>query len=319
MKTIAFHDNNLCLRGTTNAMFDYADYNERILGNKSIIVSSKWGNLDGLDKFKTRFGENNVHLMDFYAYHSVLPSLNVDYLYIIKSGGISDGLCMDTIPTLIHVVFRSNEPHGHKYKYVSDWLAKDQGYSPEDNAVPHMISKLPTPKYNLREQLGISQNKKVFGYLGGSTEFNIKFVQEVVEKIAKERNDIVFLFMNINKFCDDNSNIIHLPGTYDMEEKSAFINACDAMLHARGGGETFGCAVAEFTIENKPVVTYRDSGERSHIEILGDRGIYYSSYDEVYDILNNFNSYVKYDDYYKAYDNHSPEKIMERFNKNFLS
>lgn len=319
MKTIAFHDNNLCLRGTTNAMFDYADYNERILGNKSIIVSSQWGNLDALDKFKTRFGSNNVHLMDFYAYHSVLPSLNVDYLYIIKSGGMSDGLYMDTIPTLIHVVFRSNEPHGHKYKYVSDWLAKDQGYNPEDDAVPHMISKLPTPKYNLRERLGISDNKKVFGYLGGSTEFNIKFVQEVVERITKERNDIVFLFMNINKFCDDHSNIIHLPGTYDLDEKSAFINACDAMLHARGGGETFGCAVAEFTIENKPVVTYRDSGERSHIEILGDRGIYYSSYEEVYDILNNFNSYVKYDDYFRAYDNHSPEKIMERFNKNFLS
>ena len=38
MKIIAFHDNNLCLRGTTNAMYDYADYNERILGNKSIIL-----------------------------------------------------------------------------------------------------------------------------------------------------------------------------------------------------------------------------------------------------------------------------------------
>ena len=319
MKTIAFHDNNLCLRGTTNAMYDYADYNEKILGNKSIIVSSQWGNLDALDKFKTRFGENNVHLMDFYAYHSVLPSLNVDYLYIIKSGGMSDGLYMDSIPTLIHVVFRSNEPHGHKYKYVSDWLAKDQGYDPEDHSVPHMITKLPTPKYNLKERLGISENKKVFGYLGGSTEFNIKFVQGAVERTVKERNDIVFLFMNINKFCEDNPNIIHLPGTYDLEEKSAFINACDGMLHARGGGETFGCAVAEFTIENRPVITYRDSGERSHIEILGERGIYYSSYDEVYDIINNFNSYVKYGDYYRVYDNHSPEKIMERFNKNFLS
>ena len=319
MKTIAFHDNNLCLRGTTNAMYDYADYNEKILGNKSIIVSSQWGNLDALDKFKIRFGENNVHLMDFYAYHSVLPSLNVDYLYIIKSGGMSDGLYMDSIPTLIHVVFRSNEPHGHKYKYVSDWLAKDQGYDPEDHSVPHMITKLPTPKYNLKERLGISENKKVFGYLGGSTEFNIKFVQGAVERTVKERNDIVFLFMNINKFCEDNPNIIHLHGTYDLEEKSAFINACDGMLHARGGGETFGCAVAEFTIENRPVITYRDSGERSHIEILGERGIYYSSYDEVYDIINNFNSYVKYDDYYRAYDNHSPEKIMERFNKNFLS
>lgn len=319
MKTIAFHDNNLCLRGTTQAMFDYADFNEKILGNKSIILSSPNGNLDAINKFKYRFGLNNIHLIHFNDYNNFLIKNKVDYLYIIKSGGASDGLCLDEIPTLIHVVFRSNEPHGHKYKYVSDWLAKDQGYDPIEHAVPHMIKKLPKPKYNLRERLSISQNKKVFGYLGGSTEFNIKFVQEVVNKISKENNDIKFIFMNVNKFCEDNPNIIHLPGNWDMAEKSAFINACDGMLHARGGGETFGCAVAEFTIENKPVITYRDSGERSHIEILGERGIYYSSYEEVYDILNNFDSYVKYDDYYIAYDNHSPEKIMDRFKKNFLT
>jgi phosphosulfolactate synthase (CoM biosynthesis protein A) len=78
-------------------------------------------------------------------------------------------------------------------------LAKDQGYDPIDHAIPHMITKLPTPKYNLRERLGMGENKKVFGYLGGSTEFNIRYVQEVVERICKERNDIVFLFMNITK------------------------------------------------------------------------------------------------------------------------
>jgi hypothetical protein len=319
MKTIAFHDNNLCLRGTTNAMYDYADYNEKILGNKSIIVSSPRMNLDALPKFEKRFGSENIHLMTFYEYHSMLPKLNVDYLYIIKGGGSSDGLCSSVIPTLIHVVFRHNDPHGHKYRYVSDWLAKDQGYDPDEYSVPHMITKLPTPKYNLREKLGISHSNKVFGYLGGSTEFNIRFVQEMVDKIARERNDITFIFMNIDKFCEDSPNIIHLPGTWDSEEKSAFINACDGMIHARGGGETFGCSVAEFSIENKPVITYRDSGERSHIEILGERGIYYSSHQEIYDILNNFDSYVKYDDYYRAYDNFSPEKIMERFNKNFLN
>ena len=40
MKTIAFHDNNLCLRGSTNAMYAYADYNEKILGNKRFEVNS---------------------------------------------------------------------------------------------------------------------------------------------------------------------------------------------------------------------------------------------------------------------------------------
>lgn len=318
MKTIAFHDNNLCLRGTTNAMYDYADYNEKILGNKSIIVSSPYGNLDSLDKFKSRFGQN-VHLMDFSSYHTSLPNMGVDYLYIIKGGGIGDGMWSDKIPTLIHVVFRANEPHGHKYKYVSDWLAKDQGYDPIDHAVPHMIKRLPEPNYSLREKLGIGKDKIVFGYLGGSTEFNIRDAHEVVKRVVSERKDIYFIFMNINKFTEDHPNIIHLPPSWDLHEKSAFIESCDAMLHARSGGETFGCSVAEFSIMNKPVVTYNSSGERSHLEILGDRAITYKGYEDLYDIVNNLKSYIKWDDYYKMYDNHSPEKIMERFDKNFLN
>jgi hypothetical protein len=318
MKTIAFHDNNLCLRGTTNAMYDYADYNEKILGNKSIIVSSPYGNLDALDKFKNRFGEN-VILTDFGSYVPVLNKLNVDYLYIIKGGGKSDGLYTNDIPSLIHSVFRSNEPHGHKYCYVSDWLAKDQGYDPIDYAVPHMVTRLPEPNYDLRKKLGIGDDKIVFGYLGGATEFNHTGAHQIIKRIVSERKDIYFIFMNINKFMDDNPNVIHLPGSWDLSEKSSFINACDAMLHARSGGETFGCSVAEFSIMNKPVVTYSLSGERSHLEILGERAILYSTDNELYDILNNLKSYIKYDDYYKAYDNHSPEKIMERFNKNFLS
>ena len=65
MKTIAFHDNNLCLRGTTQAMFDYADFNEKILGNKSIILSSPNGNLDAINKFKYRFVCNTQIILRF--------------------------------------------------------------------------------------------------------------------------------------------------------------------------------------------------------------------------------------------------------------
>ena len=317
MKTIAFHDNNLCLRGTTVAMYDYADYNERILGNKSIIVSQATSNLDALPKFKQRF--EHIYLTPLYEYENVLKPHNVDFIYLIKAGSKWDGLCFDNIPSLIHVVFRSNEPHGHRYKYVSDWLAKDQGYDPVDHAVPHMVKKFEGETYDLREKLGISKSKTVFGCYAGATEFNIGDVHAAIKNTVNSRDDIVFLFMNINKFCDPHPNIIHLPGTYDMREKAAFIRACDAMIHARGGGETFGCSVAEFCIENKPVVTCSGSGERSHIEILGDRGIYYNGYEPVYDILNNLKKYAVRDDYYKAYDNYSPEKIMERFNKNFLS
>jgi hypothetical protein len=315
MKTIAFHDNNLCLRGTSVALYDYADYNEKILGNKSIILSSQRGNLDALDKFKNRF---ETHLMDFYAYQDFCNKNKVDYLYIIKSGGKSDGLCLVETPTLIHSVFCVNEPHGHKYFYVSDWLAKNQGYNPDTHSLPHIVTNLPSPKYNLREKLNIPKNNKVFGCYAGSTEFNINFVHDAIRRTVEERDDIVFIFMNINKF-HEHKNIIYLPGSWDMGEKSSFIHACDAMIHARSGGETFGCAVAEFSVENKPVITYGLSGERSHLELLGDRAIIYNSYDEVYNIFNNIDDYILYDDYYKCYDNNKPEVIMDKFEKKFLN
>lgn len=319
MKTIAFYDNNLCLRGTSIALYQYALYNETILGNKSIILSQPHSDLSALDKFKNRF---DVHLLPFNTndYENLLYKCNVDFFYVIKAGRSSDGLLLNNIPTLIHCVFTGGDIHGHRYAFVSDWLCKYSGYDPVQYSIPHIAERLPDPFLNLKEQFNIASNQTVFGCYAGSTEFNIDFVHKTIEKILSERNDITFLFMNINKFTNIQSdNLIFLNGTHDLRYKSSFVHACDAMIHARSGGETFGCAVAEFTMCNKPVLTYSMSGERSHIEILKDRAILYSSPEELYDIFTNLKSYIKYDDYYKAYDEYSAEKIMHKFNRIFLS
>ena len=84
-----------------------------------------------------------------------------------------------------------------------------------------------------------------------------------------------------------------------MNYKASFVRACDAMIHARGRGETFGLAISEFAIENKPIITYANSPEKCHIELLGDRGIYYTNQEEVTYILNNLNEFKKFNDYYK--------------------
>jgi hypothetical protein len=315
MKRIGFYSNNLCYRGTTNAMYAYADYNEKVLGNKSIIMTSPDFNLDSLDKFKNRFGE--VHFTPTWSWDDFFVKEKIDGLYITKYGNSNDGISTSKVPCYIHVVFRVNEPHGDRYCYISDWLAKDQGYDPIDKSIPYIVEKAPKPKYDLREKLGISKDKTVFACYAGKTEFNVYHTHSAITKIVSERDDIIFLFMNIDKF-HEHKNIIYLPPTWDLSEKSAFVHAADAMIHGRNSGETFGCAVAEFSIENKPVITNFEAGERAHIEILGDRGIYYNNFDEVYDILNNLNKYIKHNDYYKAYDPYTPEIIMQRFKKNFL-
>jgi hypothetical protein len=318
-KTILFHDNNLTLRGTSVAVYDYADYNEKILGGKSIILAKPDDNLNRaktkfLNRFETLFGWWSSKELD-----DLMDNKKADYFYSIRSGNRSDGNLPHDHPSLVHVVFRNNDPHGTKYVYVSDWLAQDQGYDPETHSVPHIVRPLPNASYNLREKLGIPKDIIVFGCYGGSTEFNISFVHEIISKIVNERKDIIFLFMNINSFCDNHKHIIHLPGTYILEEKTAFINACDAMIHARQHGETFGLSCAEFSMQNKPIITYALSREANHIQVLGKYGIYYKNKEDLYDILNNLYSYATYDDYDQIYTIFNPNNIMNKFKQIFLN
>jgi hypothetical protein len=310
MKKIAFHSNQLGIRGTEVAMYQYAKYNEEILGNKSVIVSFPNRDHGAIEKFRERF---EVVLMEWCEYETYLTQNNFDYLYLIKMG-TNDGYCLQTIPCLIHAVFRFNDPHGHKYFYVSDWLAKDQGYDPETYSLPHICEKLPEAEYNFREKHNIPENARVFGCYGGSTEFNIESTKQAIRKVVEEHDDIYFIFMNIQEFAD-HPQIKFYPGNYDLKEKSAFVNACDAMIHARRGGETFGLAVSEFALSNKPVITYELSGERSHLDILGERAILYKGYEDLLDIFVNFPLYIKYTDYDLPYKQFSPELIMKKFEK----
>tara|TARA_R110001592_G_scaffold127775_3_gene339789 strand:- start:2319 stop:3281 length:963 start_codon:yes stop_codon:yes gene_type:complete len=311
---IAFYSNQLCLRGTEVALYDYAKYNEKILGNTSFIISGQNSDLAAKPKFDQQF-PNRVKLVDSWTTAiDVFHKEKIDWVYISKQGNI-DGFDTDEFPTLIHTVFRNNEPHGNIYSFISDWLARDQGYDPNTHSLPYICEPLPQINQDLRSELNIPTDAKVFGCYGGSTEFNIGSTHTAIKDTVHERDDIYFIFMNINKFCEDHKQIIHLPGSYDMIYKSKFVNTCDAMIHARSGGETFGLAVAEFAQNNKPVITYELSAEANHIEMLGERGIYYKGYDDLKDILNNIDSYIKYDDYYKSYENNSPETIMSKFDE----
>jgi len=176
--------------------------------------------------------------------------------------------------------------------------------------VPHMVN-LPKHELNYRSDFNIT-NKIVIGWYGGNN-FEIPFARQAVIDIAQKRKDITFLFMNQDPFCNL-ENVVFIEGTTDLDEKVAFINTCDFMIHARERGETFGLTIAEFSTLGKPIITYRDSPERNHIDILGENGMYYSDYQELYNILDNlivFNGINCYHDF-------TPEKVMNKFNEIFL-
>jgi glycosyltransferase involved in cell wall biosynthesis len=317
---ILFHENELNYRGTSIAMYDYADFNERLLGNESIIIydkNCKTNHPLGIEKFKKRF--EVLEYESFSEVEKIIQKNNIDLLYAIKNGD-QDGIVSKECKTGVHAVFKHFEPHGDVYAYVSRWLAEEMtdGKYP---FVPHMVNFEEDIKQDLRKELGIPTNAKVFGYYGGGQSFNIKFAQQVVEKIASKYKDIYFLFMGVDSFLMKKwwttipKNILFLPASSDVVYKQKFINTCTALLHARERGETFGITVAEFAIKGKPVITYANSTEQNHILELGENAYYYTNKNNLTEILLDsvLNLSAK-----ESYEKFSPKPVMEKFKEVFM-
>lgn len=326
---IAFFVNLLSVRGTDVAVYDYADCNETILGNESIIINNteylgKPG-MEGFlvdcsettrDKFIKRFGKRFFECGNMEEIDHVLLREKVDIFYVLKSGAKDDKISK-ICKNAVHAVFTA-QIHGDAYACVSQWLSKQY---PSLNLayVPHMV-RLENTTDTLHEELNIPHGAVVFGRHGAATTFNLDFAKEAVIEMAQQHKDWYFIFLNTNKFCDL-SNVIFLPLTADMTYKTKFINTCDIMLHARSDGETFGLACAEFSIKNKPVITWNQSHERSHIEILGTKGLYYGNKQELLDVLQSCGENIDqirsgYWDCYSA--KYNPTRVMQKFNEVFI-
>jgi hypothetical protein len=312
-KRILFHDNFLSKRGTSIALFDYAYYNQEILGNESIIISHDQKNdEDAEEKFNKYF--DVINYKDFEYLPTIVERHNIDYFYYIKSGE-NDGRIVPGVKNLIHSVFcgRADQKHGDKYAVVSEWLSSISNY--EIPYVPHMIN-MPEIDSDLRSELSISKNSVVLGRYGGLETFDIRFVYSSIAKALEKRNDIYFIFMNTNKFID-HPRAIFLNGSCDMEYKSKFINTCDAMLHARIQGESFGLSVLEFACKNKQIITYGNSSENNHLLYLDGNCAIYNSENELYEILLNISKRNPYDTLYLN-EKFSPSNVINKFNEVFL-
>jgi len=316
---IAFHSNQLGVRGTEISLYDYAYYNREILGNKSIIVSDRNADMSAYEKFNREF---EVILYDnFSEVNNIVGKNKIDLIYYIK-GGSNDGLLVPGIKNVVHSVFQYRQPHGDVYAYVSKWLS-EKASDGELPYVPHMIDILKHDhNMNYRDFLNIPKDATVFGYYGGPTSFNIDFAKKAVIDVAQKYKDIYFLFMNSEPFCEGIDNIIFLDATTDMERKVGFINTCDACLHARNGGESFGLTVAEFSVKNKPVftTTYCTDAlcDGAHLEMLGDKCVLYSDYDDLIEKILNAKEIISSKNDWNAYTQYTPENVMNIFKNVYL-
>jgi hypothetical protein len=177
---------------------------------------------------------------------------------------------------------------------------------------------LPIGSKSLRSDINIPEDATVFGCYGGSDSFNLDFVKKAIAEVVSQSPQTYFLFMNIERFID-HPQVIFLPGNSDPVFKSSFINTCDAMIHARGIGESFGLACGEFSMHNKPVITYALSPQRNHIDVLGSKAILYKGPEELKKIFLGFDRVwhqkQEWDCYSKEF---SPAVVMKKFASVFL-
>lgn len=214
-KTVAFLSNKLTLRGTEVAIYDYADYNEKILGNNSIIITRDYEKISheydvdkmAYDKFHKRFPVFYYSSRD--DIDNIVLNNNVSHIFIEKAGRLDDGLYSKCCKNIIHCVFTVDQPHGDVYTPLGQCI--NNIFGTNYSVFPYMVT-LPECSDNLREVLNIPNDAIVFGRYGGKEAFDIRFVHDVIKKVTDNNEKIYFLFMNTNKFYE-HKNIIYLQET----------------------------------------------------------------------------------------------------------
>ena len=313
---VAFHTNEINVRGTELATYRYAHYNETMLDNESIYIAgpttSRFEHPLAAEKFEKRFKVFRYNKWE--EVQDILDQEKIDVLYMQK-GGEFDGKVSEKTKTCVHAVFQNHEPHGDVYAYISEWLSLKVTEGKE-KFVPYIV-EVPDVETDLREKLEIPDNATVFGRTGGPDQFDVPFVHEAIKKVLDEREDVYFIFLNTNNFLE-HERVKYLPATADEVYKTEFINTCDAMIHARFMGESFGMAIAEFSLKNKPVITGWGGNDQAHLHMLKEKGIYYNSYESILEILRSMKKGDFEDGDWNAYDGFRAEIVMKQFENVFL-
>jgi glycosyltransferase involved in cell wall biosynthesis len=287
---LMLHDNNLNVRGTSTAVYDYATNLKRHHNVECFIsydVNDRINDNRIINKFKQEFevfGYNNFSEVDQY-----IKSNNIDAVYLIKSGN-PDGKVSKLVPNYIHAVFPINtqDIHGEKYSFVSSWLSEDF-FSRSGKKVPHVphMLNLPDSEQNYRKALKIDEENIVIGRYGGLDSFDIPFVIESIKQIVNNNKNIKFLFCNTFKFID-HPNVIFTNSLASLTEKVKFLNTIDAFLHARYRGESFGLSILEAMSKGLPIYTYDNSPEKNHYKLLSSKGLLYNNKEQLVEMIMNF-------------------------------
>jgi len=323
-KNVAFIINHFSERGTEVSTFNFAFNNKKILGNNSIIIAFNKDVSDGKQSFintsrsifETEFKIIEIDKIE--EMQNIIKKENITHTYVQSHGFHKDVYKFHKkeiwrdCQTIYHYVFG---PMARQDSDIRCVIGNDLNvrFNKRIPVLPHIINK-----HNflgdLRNELKIDSKKIVIGRHGGPNTFDIDFVKRVIKKVLDKREDIIFLFLNTTKFLE-HDRVIYLPKTISRNTKSRFINTCNFMLHARKDGETFGLAVAEFSVANKPIITYGNSKDNEHLRILKDKAIIYNDENQLFDILKNIEINLYKNKNLNCYKNYEPSIIIKKFDE----
>jgi hypothetical protein len=74
--------------------------------------------------------------------------------------------------------------------------------------------------------------------------------------------------------------------------------------------------VGEFAVLGKPVITFSESREKAHLEMLGNQALLYRNAGELAEILRGFHPHKTLGTEYETYAD--PKVVIELFQKKFL-
>ena len=342
-----FHSSELGWRGVPVSTYSYAEAFERVVGGQAFISSFKYPPEDSgsAPKFEARFGGRTLYLRQpaqagveavTADLHSYLVTNGIRALYTQQNGAparpggdMQVQVVLSPKPNgaamLVHAVFDGTAPMPfyRAYTTISEVIPHDPAITPTVHYIAYMNeSHADAP--GLWDELRIPSDATVICRHGGYDTFDMQYVRSAVCAHARANPSTYFVLQNTKPECEGGiPNIIHLGPNADLYYKRRFLNSCNACIHGRSEGETFGLAVAECSLAGLPVFIHANARTDAnfHVKTLGSEGLLYGD-DEasVLQQLRAFNATAakaKAEVYKSLYEPFSPVPMMLEFLSTF--
>lgn len=302
---ILMHDNYLSERGTTNALHKYSEGLAE-LGHDVTIAFDESSSANDRQVVSKLGRDFELHGYTSFASLEACQH-RWDVSYFIKSGA-NDGKFFRKVPSFIHVVFQSYDPHGASYQYVSEWLAnqmrtrsglplakirtrraKSHGCRDAGSYLwlPH-VADMPTPDNDPRSEYGIPSDAFLMLRYGGFDTFDIDWVHDRIVDHLRTHPSSFFLGVNTKAFTN-HPRALFVPAIYEDQRKADLLSSAQVFIHARSGGESFGISILEALQTGVPVLSWSGGKDKNHQLMLKETGALFDTPAEfshkLYDLL----------------------------------